>query len=307
MRAVRRAVQRDLVPARGHLARQHRRGLHLLADHEEGGLETRPRRARRARRASRPGPGPSSNVSATRSSSSRSSAGNSRQRASVSRCWPKLGNQPCAGRGALLARLQEAVAERALLLGRRIERGDVGQLVQAAEAEELLEQVARAVEDGAELGAAGLLDQPALEQRADRRLRRDAADARDLGPRHRLEVGDDREALRLRLRERRRARPREQPARRALGDRVGGEREAARDLAQHDAAPALGVVLAQPRERLDDLALADLARLGHLGGRQRVGGQEEQRLDDARELVHCAITVIGPKFSSCCQAASPDL
>ena len=94
---------------------------------------------------------------------------------------------------------------------------------------------------------------------------------------------------------------REQPARGAFGDGIGGQREAARDLAQDDAAPALGVVLAQPRERLDDLALAHLAGLGHLGGRERLRRQEQQRLDDARQLVHCAVTVIGPKFSSCCQ------
>ena len=40
--------------------------------------------------------------------------------------------------------------------------------------------VGRAVEHGAELRAAGLLDQPALEQRGRRRIRADAADARDL-------------------------------------------------------------------------------------------------------------------------------
>ena len=71
-----------------------------------------------------------------------------------------------------------------------------------------------------------------------------------------------------------------------LGHRVGGEREAAGHLAQHDAAVALGVVLAQPRERLDDLALGHLARVGEVGGGERVGRQEQQRLDDPGELVH---------------------
>ena len=39
---------------------------------------------------------------------------------------------------------------------------------------------------------------------------------------------------------------------------------ATRDLAQHDAAPPLGVVLAQPCERLDHVVAAGLAGLGHL-------------------------------------------
>ena len=122
----------------------------------------------------------------------------------------------------------------------------------------------------------------------------------------------DGEALGLRLGERRRPRPREQAARRALGHRIGREREPAGHLAQHDPPEALRVVLAQPGERLHDLALGDLGGTGQLGDPQRLGRQEEQRLDDARELVHSvtsarADTVIGENGSFCCQSASPAL
>ena len=101
----------------------------------------------------------------------------------------------------------------------------------------------------------------------------------------------------------------------AFSDRVGREREAAGDLAQDDAAVALGVVLAQAVERLDDLVLGLLAGLGEVVERHRVGRQEEQRLDDPREVLHAgllahalpALIVIGPKVSDCSQSASPAL
>ena len=65
----------------------------------------------------------------------------------------------------LLARAQQAVAQLALFLGRRVPlvRGRAGR--PALEAEQLQEQGGRAVEHGAELRAPGLLDQPALEER----------------------------------------------------------------------------------------------------------------------------------------------
>ena len=67
-----------------------------------------------------------------------------------------------------------------------------------------------------------------------------------------------------------------------LGDRVGGEREAAGDLAQHHAAEALRVVLAQPRQRLDDLALGDLARVGQVGGRAAAPGDRNSSASTIR-------------------------
>src|SRR5690348_8767454 len=65
----------------------------------------------------------------------------------------------------LLAGLQEPVAELRLLLGRRVPLGRVGEVLEGLEAEELQEQRRRAVQDGAELRAPGLLDQAALEER----------------------------------------------------------------------------------------------------------------------------------------------
>ena len=92
-----------------------------------------------------------------------------------------------------------------------------------------------------------------------------------------------------------------------LGHRVGGEREAAGHLPQHDAAEALGVVLAHPGERLDDLALAHLAGVREAVHRHRLRREEQQRLDRAHEVVHEGTTVIGPNGTSCSHLASPAL
>ena len=88
----------------------------------------------------------------------------------------------------------------------------------------------------------------------------------------------------------------QQPASRPLGHRVGGQREAAGDLAQHYPAVALGVVLTQPGQRLHHLALGDLAGVGQALHRHRLRGQEQQRLDGPGQVVHdAARTMIGPK------------
>ena len=126
-----------------------------------------------------------------------------------------------AGRlGPFLAGAQQAVAQRGLVLRARVPLRRVGQLVDRLQPEQLEEQRRRAVQHGAELRAAGLLDQAALDQRRRGRLRRDAADAGDLRAGDRLQVGDDRERLGLRGREPGRARAREQPPRGLLGVRV---------------------------------------------------------------------------------------
>ena len=94
----------------------------------------------------------------------------------------------------------------------------------------------RAVEDRAELRVAGLLDQAALEQRGGGRVGADAADAGDLRPRDRLQVGDDRERLGLRGRQRGRARAAEQPPGGLLGCR-GRWRASSRRRARAGAMP----------------------------------------------------------------------
>ena len=166
-------------------------------------------------------------------------------------------------------------------------RATSGSSAAALQPEQLQEQRRRAVEDGAELGAAALLDQPAVEQRRDRRVGVDAADARDLRPRDGLQVGDDRERLELRRRQRREPRLRQQRARRVLGDRVARERAAAGELAQQEPAlarartPSPSSASASPSSSSPaPVTCASSAR--STGSR----AEEQQRLDDPRELAH---------------------
>ena len=93
-----------------------------------------------------------------------------------------------------------------------------------------------------------------------------------------------------------------------------GERPAAGQLAQHDAAPAEAVL--ELAQRLDDVLLLGLQRVGQLVDRHRVGREEEQRLDQPREPGHDAslsaaaweaLTMISPNGSSCSHSASPRL
>src|SRR4051812_30580227 len=133
------------------------------------------------------GSGPSSNVSAT-PLGTRSRAGNFRQRSAVSTISRYGGTGSALG--ALLAGLEQALAQLRLLLRRGVEAGEVGQRVEPFEAEQLLEERGGAVQHGAELRAPRLLDQAALEQRRHRRLGGDAADPCDLRPRDGLQVRD---------------------------------------------------------------------------------------------------------------------
>src|SRR5262245_61390212 len=88
------------------------------------------------------------------------------------------------------------------------------QLRQRLESENPLEHRGRAVLDGPAdtVVAARLGDQPALDQSGHGRIGRDAADPRDLRPRHRPEVRHDRERLQRRLRQAALYRPLEQPS-----------------------------------------------------------------------------------------------
>ena len=87
-----------------------------------------------------------------------------------------------------------------------------------------------------------------------------------------------------------------------------GQRPAARELAQHAAA-----AVERRRERAQaglDLFLGDPQRVGELVDRDRIGGEEEQRLELALDHAtassdrRSARTVTGPNDSSCCQSAS---
>jgi hypothetical protein len=71
------------------------------------------------------------------------------------------------------------------------------QLGQAAEPEDPLEERRRAIADGPTRAglSAGLAEEAALDQARDGRVRGDAPDARDVRPRARAEVGDDRQRL----------------------------------------------------------------------------------------------------------------
>ena len=143
-----------------------------------------------------------------------------------------------------------------------------------------------------------------------RRLRGDAADAGDLGAGDRLQVGDDRQRLRLRLGQGRRPRVRQQAPRRILAGGVAGEREAAADLAQDDPALALAEVFAQQLDRLGDLAL------GRLGRRRQIGDRDRLRPRGRAALRPCGRgrsrgrrppcgPAIGPNVSPCSQVISP--
>ena len=104
--------------------------------------------------------------------------------------------------------------------------------------------------------AARLRDQPALDEIRDGRVGRDAADARDVRPRARPEVRDDRERLERRLREVPLRRLLEEPRARLRRLARRAERPAARDVLEHDAAAALAVALAdEPERRLDALGV----------------------------------------------------
>ena len=91
---------------------------------------------------------------------------------------------------------------RADLFGVATELLEPRQLGQAAEPEDPLEERRRAIADGAARGrlAAGLCEKAPLDQAGDGGVGGHAADTRDLGPRARAEVRDDRQRLERGLR-----------------------------------------------------------------------------------------------------------
>src|SRR5580658_9244882 len=80
------------------------------------------------------------------------------------------------------------------------ERREIGEILQARQAQPFQEVARGAVQDGSGLRVrASLLDQAAQRQRTHDAVAVDPADRRDPGPAHRLAVGDDRERLKRRL------------------------------------------------------------------------------------------------------------
>ena len=113
-----------------------------------------------------------------------------------------------------------------------------------------------------------------------------------------------------------RAWPGQEPPGGGLGVRMGGQRVAAGDLAHHQAAALVVVVLAQVGHRLVDLVLLDLGGGGQVLQRDRLGREEEQGLDGALQGVHATRSpaglarpsiVISPNGSGWSQVASPCL
>ena len=115
-----------------------------------------------------------------------------------------------------------------------------------------------------------------------------------------MEVGGDREALGLGLREGRRAGLRQQAPHGAVRVGVRREREAAGDLPQDHSEPALREVLADFGQRLcqlGGLAFECLRKVVFADGLRRA---EEQRREAARKEAHEEVAVmisISPKVS----------
>ena len=99
---------------------------------------------------------------------------------------------------------------------------------------------------------------------------------------------------------------------------VGGQREAARELAQHEPALAGRVGRAQLLQRLGQLLGVAFGRRGQVVGAHRLAGEEEQRLERAGQRAHDAaasrpgtwamvLIAMSPNGSSWRQVASPCL
>src|SRR6202042_58447 len=72
---------------------------------------------------------------------------------------------------------------------------------------------------------------------------------------------------------------------------MAGEGVAAGQLADHESAPLVVVVLAQALERSHDLVQLSSAGVGQRRGRDRIGAEEQQRLERALQIGGHAVSL----------------
>ena len=94
-------------------------------------------------------------------------------------------------------------------------------------------------------------------------------------------------------------------SRRAAGSASAHERSVQPPATRCQLDPVTVERLAQLRQRRGHLVLPRVRGRAQVLDRDGLGGEEEQRLDRARERAHARDTVIGPNGSACCQPASP--
>ena len=215
-----------------------------------------------------------------------------------------------------LAGAQQAVAQRGRLLRARVPLREVGQLLGRVQPEQLQEQRRGAVEDGAELRAAGLLDQPALDQRRrspTRRRRRGCGRPRAATPaagRRRSTSVSAWAGVSAG-----RARAGEQPARGLLGVRVRGERQppatsrSTTPAALERRPPARAARCSTASSPACSASASSSTETG--SGARNSSASSVRRASVMRRAsargAPSARTVIGPNGSSCSHAASPRL
>ena len=159
------------------------------------------------------------------------------------------------------------------------------ELRQALEAEDSFEERRDAVADCAALLPPRLRDQAPLHEPGYDGVGGDPAEPCDVGTRDGPDVGHDRERLESGLRKTALDRAFEEPCTRLGGVASRSEGIAARNALEHDPAPPLAVPLREQAERrLDPIRLVG-GGFGEVVERQRLRGDDEQRLEGPRQAV----------------------